>query len=100
MSDGELHDKRDKTRYRPLKANLLRELDLLLAGMAASDTLVIALSGHGVQFKGDPVSYFVPVDGKWTGSVSTPNGDFPVSFNFKADGATLNGNVTMQSEKG
>ena len=31
------------------------------------------------------------VDGKWSGSVSTPNGDFPVTFNFKADGAKLTG---------
>jgi opacity protein-like surface antigen len=33
------------------------------------------------------------VDGKWTGSVSTPNGDFPVTFNFTADGATLKGSM-------
>ena len=31
------------------------------------------------------------VDGKWSGSVATPNGDFPQAFTFKADGATLNG---------
>jgi hypothetical protein len=34
------------------------------------------------------------VDGKWTGSISTPNGDLPVSFVFKADGATLTGTTT------
>jgi hypothetical protein len=33
------------------------------------------------------------VDGKWTGTVSTPNGDFPVSFTFMADGAMLNGSM-------
>jgi hypothetical protein len=33
------------------------------------------------------------VDGKWTGSVSTPNGDFPVAFDFKADGAKLTGSM-------
>jgi len=33
------------------------------------------------------------VDGKWTGSVHTDNGDFPVTFNFKADGAMLNGSM-------
>ena len=33
------------------------------------------------------------VDGKWTGSVSTPGGDFPVSFTFKAAGAVLNGTM-------
>jgi len=31
------------------------------------------------------------VDGKWSGSVSTPGGDFPVAFTFKADGAKLTG---------
>jgi hypothetical protein len=31
------------------------------------------------------------VDGKWTGSVDTPNGPFPVIFVFKAEGSTLNG---------
>jgi hypothetical protein len=31
------------------------------------------------------------VDGKWTGSVETPMGAIPVSYEFKADGATLTG---------
>ena len=31
------------------------------------------------------------VDGKWNGTVSTPMGDIPVAFEFKADGATLTG---------
>lgn len=31
------------------------------------------------------------IDGKWSGSVSTPNGDFAVSFQFKAEGTTLTG---------
>jgi hypothetical protein len=60
-----LHDETKKpNRYLPTKANILQELDLVLAAMQKNDTLVVALSGHGVQFKGDPVSYFVPVDGK------------------------------------
>ena len=33
------------------------------------------------------------VDGKWTGTFATPNGDFPVSFTFKADGAMLTGST-------
>ncbi|MBZ5610757.1 MAG: hypothetical protein LAP38_21040 [Acidobacteriia bacterium] len=33
------------------------------------------------------------VDGKWTGTVSTPNGDFPMNFTFKADGGTLTGTM-------
>src|SRR5688500_16491812 len=31
------------------------------------------------------------VDGKWTGSVTTPNGDLPVAFTFKAEGSALTG---------
>ena len=34
------------------------------------------------------------VDGKWSGTMNTPNGDFPVGFTFKADGATLNGSTS------
>jgi hypothetical protein len=34
------------------------------------------------------------VDGKWSGTMNTPNGDIPVGFTFKADGATLNGSTT------
>ena len=33
------------------------------------------------------------VDGKWSGSIATPNGDFPVSYTFKAEGATLTGSM-------
>ena len=33
------------------------------------------------------------VDGKWVGNVSTPNGDFAMTFTFKADGATLTGSM-------
>ena len=33
------------------------------------------------------------VDGKWTGSLSTPNGDIAVSYEFKADGSTLTGST-------
>ena len=31
------------------------------------------------------------VDGKWSGSLDTPMGAVNVTYNFKADGATLNG---------
>lgn len=37
------------------------------------------------------VAYAADVDGAWAGTVSGPAGDFPVSFNFKANGATLTG---------
>ena len=34
------------------------------------------------------------VDGKWAGTVSTPGGDFPVAFEFKADGTMLTGSTS------
>jgi hypothetical protein len=34
------------------------------------------------------------VDGKWTGNMATPNGDVPVNFSFKAEGAKLTGTTT------
>ena len=34
------------------------------------------------------------VDGKWSGTVSTPGGELPVTFNFQADGEKLAGSTT------
>ena len=34
------------------------------------------------------------VDGKWSGSIDTPMGAIPITFSFKADGATLNGSMS------
>lgn len=31
------------------------------------------------------------IDGKWTGSIDTPNGPVAISYTFKANGATLTG---------
>jgi hypothetical protein len=39
------------------------------------------------------------VDGTWTGMVNTPNGDIPVAFTFKADGAALTGTTTGMDGK-
>lgn len=54
----------------------LRVLTLLFA------SVLFALSAFAAE-----------VDGKWTGAVNTPNGDFPVTFNFMADGAKLTGSM-------
>ena len=40
------------------------------------------------------MAYGADVDGKWTGSVQGPAGEFPVAFTFKADGSTLTGSTT------
>lgn len=34
------------------------------------------------------------VNGKWVGSVDTPNGPLELTYEFKADGETLTGSVT------
>lgn len=34
------------------------------------------------------------VDGKWSGSLATPNGDVTIGFEFKSDGAMLTGSTT------
>ena len=49
--------------------------------------LAIAMLLAGAAFAAD-------VDGKWTGSMATPNGDVPVNFTFMADGAKLNGTTS------
>ena len=36
-------------------------------------------------------AFAADVDGKWTGTVSTPMGDIPVAYDFKADGTMLSG---------
>jgi hypothetical protein len=33
------------------------------------------------------------VDGRWSGTVSTPGGDFPIGFTFQGDGDTLTGTM-------
>ena len=39
-------------------------------------------------------AFAADVDGKWTGSLSTPNGDVAVNFTFKADSTKLTGSTT------
>jgi formylglycine-generating enzyme required for sulfatase activity len=59
-----LDDKHSNHRYFPEKIKMLRELALLIEGLRPDDTLVVALSGHGVHFKGDNAGYFCPIDAK------------------------------------
>jgi uncharacterized caspase-like protein len=49
-------------RYRPRLANLRRELRTLLNRCRPEDLVLVALSGHGIQFQGDPEQYFLPSD--------------------------------------
>ena len=36
-------------------------------------------------------AFAADVDGKWSGTVSTPMGDIPVAYEFKAEGTMLTG---------
>jgi hypothetical protein len=38
-------------------------------------------------------AFAADIDGKWTGSIDTPNGPIALSYVFKADGATLTGST-------
>src|SRR5262249_19788681 len=48
--------------YLPEAKKIRKQLDLLLGRAAEGDSVVVALSGHGVQFKADPRPYFCPLD--------------------------------------
>ena len=39
-------------------------------------------------------AFAAEVDGKWTGSIDTPNGPVQVNYTFKAEGDTLTGSST------
>jgi hypothetical protein len=64
-----------------LQQSLLSRLARLSA-LAAGMMLLLAATASAA-----------PVDGKWTGSLDTPNGAVNVVFNFMADGAMLNGST-------
>jgi hypothetical protein len=39
-------------------------------------------------------AFAADIDGKWSGSIDSPNGAVQIAFTFKADGATLTGTTT------
>ena len=49
-------------RYLPERAKIQRELEILLPLLEDDDELIVALSGHGIQFAGDDVPWFCPLD--------------------------------------
>jgi hypothetical protein len=62
MRDRQLND--DEYRFLPEKAKILREFKLLLDRVGKQDTLLVAIDGHGLQFKGDRTGYFCPLDAR------------------------------------
>src|SRR5262249_20668924 len=57
-----MHDGSTDQRFQPLRANIVRELDLLLERLEEFDTVIVALAGHGVQFQGRKENYYCPID--------------------------------------
>jgi formylglycine-generating enzyme required for sulfatase activity len=54
----------EDTRFLPLAASVRKELRLLLQGLEEQDSILVALAGHGVQFRGEAESYFCPAGAK------------------------------------
>ncbi|MDA1230842.1 MAG: SUMF1/EgtB/PvdO family nonheme iron enzyme [Planctomycetota bacterium] len=49
-------------RHLPSSQQIRKELNLLLGELNTDDTLLLAFSGHGVQFKDETNAYFCPMD--------------------------------------
>jgi hypothetical protein len=49
--------------------------------------IAVLLAATSPVFAGD-------IDGKWTGTIDTPNGAVAIAYTFKADGETLTGSTT------
>ena len=56
-----IHDEAKENRFRPFKANIEKQLSLLLEEVGPDDLIVVSFSGHGVQ-PGE-TAYFCPADG-------------------------------------
>lgn len=52
------------TRFLAVAANIREELTLLAGGLSQDDSLIVAFTGHGIQFKGEKESYFCPRDAR------------------------------------
>lgn len=49
-------------RFIPNAEQIRKEFALLVSSLDESDTLIVGFAGHGVQFQGEPKSYFCPAD--------------------------------------
>jgi tetratricopeptide (TPR) repeat protein len=62
-----MHDGKGQDRdYLPEARKIRKQFHLLLAGLRPGDTVIVALSGHGIRFKGESQAYFCPVDAELT----------------------------------
>lgn len=56
----------ENRKYLPEGHKIRQQLGLLLGSVDEGDTVVVALAGHGVQFRGAEQSYFCPADARLT----------------------------------
>lgn len=54
----------EEARYAPFAKNIKKELELLLREPTKDDTVLLAFSGHGIQFVGDKEAYFCAADAR------------------------------------
>src|ERR1700721_2546632 len=59
-----LTTKSDGVDLKPTKANIEKQLGQILKQCRKGDTVVIAFSGHGLQFEGEPDAFFCPAAAK------------------------------------
>ena len=53
-----------RTRMLPTRQNIQEQLSLLIRELKPDDTLLLAFSGHGLQFKDKDESYYCPADAR------------------------------------
>ncbi len=56
--------KSDNAELKPTKANIEKQLGQILQKCRKGDSVIVAFSGHGLQFEGQPDAYFCPVDAR------------------------------------
>lgn len=71
MIQGEITDARFKParssdQFKPRKANIENELELLLKNKSEADTIIVAFAGHGIQLRDKEEVYYCPADAKVT----------------------------------
>lgn len=59
-----MHDRQSNRRFLPEAEKIREEMALFLGALSANDTVVVALSGHGIHFKNEKTGYFCPVDAR------------------------------------
>jgi hypothetical protein len=71
----------------------------MLAGLTGGMHMRLFILAMALTLMAGGLAFGADVDGKWTGTVQTPGGEMPITFMFKAEGATLTGAMLGQENK-